>query len=267
MKQMRLLCVAVVLLVCGAVVISCNGRKVEKKSVKGILDAPVGQMHAPDCVEATMGRHVLDDNFEIILQDTLSNVGVWSLLHCVEEESSDAFGLVVVNKGYATAFPGIRHGNNPSARYDTASGNLWFTGGVVEGTGVLAERPYLMRFRENGSAFIVTTIDPYDMQQAICKELMYSVDREKVTLYSGDQELITVTNTVKDMGGFDDDAVWIGEQLTYDISGNDLYVHAVPGVKFVVGKVLHYEDMPTISARVTLNDDGSFTLSELGIEK
>lgn len=264
---MRLFWIAVVLIVCGAAVVSCNGRKVEKKSVKGTLDAPVGQLHAPDCVNATMGRHVLDDNFEIILQDTVSNVGVWSLIRCAEEESSDDFGLVVVHKGYATAFPGIRHGNNPSTSYDSVSGNLWITGGVIEGTGVLAERPYLMRFRENGSAFIVASIDPYDMQQALCKELMYSVSGEDVTLYNGDQELAKVTNTIKDMGGFDEDAVWIGEQLSYDISGNNLYVHVTPGVKFVVGKVLHYEDMPTISARVTLNDDGSFTLSELGIEK
>lgn len=264
---MRLFWIAVVLIVCGMAVISCNGKKVEKKSVKGVLDVPVGQLRSPDCVEATMGRHVLDDNFEIILQDTVSNVGVWSLIRCAEEESSDDFGLVVVHKGYATAFPGIRHGNNPSASYDSVSGNLWITGGVIEGTGVLAERPYLMRFRENGSAFIVASIDPYDMQQELCKELMYSVSGEDVTLYNGDQELAKVTNTIKDMGGFDEDAVWIGEQLSYDISGNNLYVHVIPGVKFVVGKVLHYEDMPTISARVTLNDDGSFTLSELGIEK
>ena len=254
------------MVISGMVVISCNGRKVEKKNVKGVLDAPVGQLRAPDCVESTMGRHVLDDNFEIILQDSVNNVAVWSLVRCSDDQSSDCFGLVVVNKGYATAFPGIRHGNNPKAYYDTISGNLWLTGGIIEGTGVLTERPYLMRFRENGSAFIVTTIDPYDMQQALCKELMYSVDGENVTLYNGDNKLSSVTNTIKDMGGFDEDAVWIGEQLTYDISGNDLFVHVIPGVKFVVGKVLHYEDMPTISARVTLNDDGNFTLSELKVE-
>ena len=264
---MRLFWIAMALIVCGTAVISCKSKKVEKNPVKGVLDAPVGQLRAPDCVEATMGRHVLDDNFEIILKDTVSNVAVWSLVRCAEEQSCDAYGLVVVNQGFATAFPGIRHGNNPTARYDTASGNLWLTCGVVEGTGVLDERPYLMRFRENGNAFIVTSIDPYDMQQALCKELMYSVDGENITLYNGTQELATVTNTIKDMGGFDEDAVWIGEQLSYDISGDDLFVHAVPGVKFVVGKVLHYEDMPTISARVALNDDGSFTLSELKIEK
>ena len=267
MKKMRLFWIAVVLIVCGTIVISCKSKKVEKKSVKGVLEELVGQLRAPDCVDVTMGRHVLDDNFEIILKDTVSYVGVWSMIRCSEEQSCDGFGMVVVQKGYATAFPGIRHGNNPRARYDTITGNLWLACGVIEGTGVLDERLYLMRFRENSSAFIVTSIDPYDMQQALCKELMYAVDGENITLYNGDQELATVTNTIKDMGGFDEDAVWIGEQLTYDISGDDLFVHAVPGVKFVVGKVLHYEDMPTISARVTLNDDGSFTLSDLSIKK
>ena len=266
MKQARILWIAVLLTVCSMVVVSCKGKKTELKPVKGILEEPIGQLQAPDVVEATMNRHVLDDNFENILMDTVTKVGVWSLVRCGEEQSSEGFGLVVVNGGYATAFPAIRHGNNPRTQYDTATGNLWFTGGVMEGTGVLVERPYLLRFREKGNAFIAATIDPYDMQEALCKELTYSVDGEKITLYHDDQELTTVTNTIKDMGGFDEDAVWIGEQLTYDINGSDLYVQAVPGVNFIVGKVLHYEDMPTISARVTLNNDGSFTISELRIK-
>ena len=266
MKKMRLLWIAVVLIVCVTAVVACKSKKVELKPVKGILEEPIGQLQAPAVVETTMNRHVLDDNFEIILEDTVARVGVWSLIRGVEEQSTEGFGIVVVNKGYATAFPAIRHGNNPRTQYDTVTGNLWFTGGVTEGTGVLVERPYLLRFHEKGNAYIAATIDPYDMQETLCKELSYSVDGEKITLYHGDQELTTVTNTIKDMGGFDDDAVWIGEQLTYDISGSDLYVQAVPGVKFIVGKVLHYEDMPTISARVTLNNDGSFTISELRIK-
>ena len=213
-----------------------------------------------------MNRHVLDDNFENILNDSVTKVSVWSLLRGVEDQSSEGFGIVVVNQGYATAFPAIRHGNNPHTQYDTVTGNLWLTGGVMEGTGVLVERPYLIRFHEKGNAYIAATIDPYEMQEALCKELSYSVDGEKITLYHGDQELTTVTNTIMDMGGFDDDAVWIGEQLTYDFSGNGLYVQAVPGVKYVTGKVLHYEDMLTISARVTLSDGGGFTLSELRIK-
>ena len=266
MKQARILWIAVLLTVCGAVAVSCKGKKPELKPVKGVLEEAIGQLHAPAVVETTMNRHVLDDNFEIILKDSVAKVGVWSLVRGVEDQSTEGFGIVVVNQGYATAFPAIRHGNNPRTQYDTVTGNLWFTGGVMEGTGVLVERPYLLRFHEKGNAYIAASIEPYDMQEALCKELSYSVDGEKITLYHGDQELTTVTNTIKDMGGFDDDAVWIGEQLTYDISGSDLYVQAVPGVKFIVGKVLHYEDMPTISARVTLNNDGSFTLSELRIK-
>ena len=33
-------------------------------------------------------------------------------------------------------------------------------------------------------------------------------------------------------------------------------VHVTPGVNFVVGKVLHYDDMPTISATVTMTESG-----------
>ena len=266
MKTVKFLWIAVVLIICGAVAVSCKTKKVEIKPVKGVLENPVGALKAPDAVEATMNRHVLDSCYENILQDTISTVGVWSLVRCGEEQSSDGFGVVVVNKGFATAFPSIRHGNNPSTRYDTITGDLWLTGGVMEGTGVLVERPYLIRFHEKGNAYIAAAIDPYEMQQALCKELMYSIDGEKITLYHGNQELAAVTNTIKDMGGFDDDAVWIGEQLTYDISGNDLYVQVVPGVNFVVGKVLHYDDMPTISARVTLTEGGGFTLSDVKIE-
>ena len=87
------------------------------------------------------------------------------------------------------------------------------------------------------------------------------------TLYNGENELAKVTNTVKDMGDFYEDAVWLGEQISYDISGDQLFVNATPGVNFVTGKVLHYDDMPAISARVTLNDNGSFTLSDIHISE
>ena len=253
-------------LICGAIAVSCKSKKVEKKPVKGVLENPIGSLKAPEIVEATINRHVLDSCYENILKDTVSNVSVWSLIRGIEDQSSEGFGIVVVNKGYATAFPDFRHGNNPSACYNTVTGDLWLTGGVMEGTGVLVERPSLLRFRDKGNAYVAAAIDPYEMQQAFCKELSYSVDGENITLYNGDKELITVTNTVKDMGGFDEDAVWIGEQLTYDISGDELYVHVIPGVNFVVGKVLHYDDMPTICAKVILTEGGGFTLSDLKVE-
>jgi len=59
----------------------------------------------------------------------------------------------------------------------------------------------------------------------------------------------------------DDDAIYIGEQLEYSIAG-PLTVTVTPGVNFTVGKVLIYDDMPFITATVTLNDDGTFTLSD-----
>ena len=268
MKMRKPVCLLIaVMLICGAVSVSCKSKKkVEIKPVKGVLENPLGTLKAPEIVETTINRHVLDSCYENIYHDTVSNVSVWSLVRCVGEQSSEGFGIVVVNKGYATAFPDFRHGNNPSARYDSVSGDLWLTGGVMEGTGVLVERPSLLRFREKGNAYMATAIDPYEMQQALCRELSYSVDGDNITLYNGDKELVTVTNTIKDMGGFYDDVVWIGEQLTYDISGENIYVHVIPGVNFVTGKVLHYDDMPTISARVTLNDGGGFTLSDVKVE-
>lgn len=264
-KTVSLLIAAI--LMCGAVAVSCKSKKkVEIKPVKGVLENPVGPLKAPEIVESTINRHVLDTCYEIILKDTVNNVSVWSLIRGVGDQSTEGFGIVVVNKGFATAFPDFRHGNNPSARYDSVSGDLWLTGGAMEGTGVLVERPSLLRFHEKGNAYLATAIDPYEMQQALCKELSYSVDGDNITLYNGDKELVTVTNTIKDMGDFYDDVVWIGEQLTYDLSGENLYVHVIPGVNFVTGKVLHYDDMPTISARVTLTGDGGFTLSDVKIE-
>lgn len=267
MKKLSFLWIAILLTVCGAVTVSCKGKKVEMKPVKGVLENPIGAQEAPEIVGTTMDRHVLDENFENILNDTAAKVSVWSLVRCGEEHSSEGYGIVVVNKGAATAFADLRHGNAPSARYDAASGDIWITGGVMEGTGVLVERFNLLRFQEQGYAYIAAAIDPYDIQQALCSELNYSVNGDKITLYHGEHELATVTNTVKDLGDFYEDAVWIGEQLTYDVSGPNLYVHTTPGVSFVTGKVLHYDDMPTISARVTLNNDGSYTLSEFSIVK
>ena len=63
-----------------------------------------------------------------------------------------------------------------------------------------------------------------------------------------------------------DDAIYIGEQISYAIEG-PLRVVFTPGVNFTVGKVLQYDDMPDITATVTLNEDGSFTLSNFEIQK
>jgi hypothetical protein len=265
MKQTRLLCIAALMVLFGAVVVSCKGKKAEVKPVKGVLEEPVREGSAPDVVNATLDRHVLDQNFELILNDSVNHVQVWSLMSCDSVTSSEGFGIVVAKDGRATIFADIRHGNTPAARYNAATGELWLTGVSVEGTGVHTERFYRIGFKDDGPHFVAGTIDPYEMQQALCDELKYSVNGENITLYNGEKELATVTNTVKDMGDFYEDAVWVGEQISYDINGDQLFVNATPGVSFVTGKVLHYDDMPTITARVTLNNDGSFTLSDISV--
>ena len=135
----------------------------------------------------------------------------------------------------------------------------------MEGTGVNVERPYLLRFGDDGYASIVNSIDPYEMQQALCKALTYSINGQEITFYAEGKELAKATNTMEDMGGFMDDAIYIGEQIAYGIEG-PLTVHVTPGVNFVVGKVLHYDDMPTISATVTMNENGP-QLSNFKVEE
>ncbi len=265
MKQINILWIALLLSICGAVVVSCKGKKPATKPVKGVLEEAVKEGAAPNHVNDILDRHVLDGNYENILNDTVSKVSVWSLVRCDAGKSSDGFGVVVVKDGRATIFSNIRHGNRPFARYDAGKNELWFTGTSIEGTGTHVERFYKIRFTEDGPAQIAATIDPYEMQEALCKELEYATKGDKIRLFNGDRELTTVTNTVKDMGEFYDDVVWIGEQLSYDIGQDDLYVYVIPGVNFVTGKVLRYDDMPTISARVSLRDDGGFSLSDIGI--
>ena len=68
------------------------------------------------------------------------------------------------------------------------------------------------------------------------------------------------------MGGFMDDAIYVGEQISYSIEG-PLTVHVTPGVNFVVGKVLLYDDMPTFSATVNFTPDSkSIELGELQVD-
>ena len=78
--------------------------------------------------------------------------------------------------------------------------------------------------------------------------------------------MATVADAVPDAGSCDDDWVWIGEQLCYDLSGGHPRVCFTPGLKFVdkqsgsadgtAGLVLIYDDMPTFAAEVVLQDSG-----------
>ena len=97
-------------------------------------------------------------------------------------------------------------------------------------------------------------------------ERRYRINGQTISLYDGDKLLASVTNSVKDMGGFDDDQpLWIGEQLYYDVSSGDPKVIFIPGVKFDSGFVLVYDDMPELSAPFIVDENGLFTIQEITV--
>lgn len=261
MKQW--LAVAAVVALCGMMT-GCN-KGVDQRPVNGTMEEAVAPGDAPQAVYDLMKQVNLDDRYETVMDDKTTGVAVYSLLNCGDTVSSEGYGIVVGKGDVKTALPQLRHGRMPRARYDASTGDLWILGSDMEGTGVNVERPYLLRFDDDSYAHIVNSIDPYEMQEALCKALTYSINGQEITFYAEEKELAKATNTMEDMGGFMDDAIYIGEQIAYSIEG-PLTVHVTPGVNFVVGKVLHYDDMPTISATVTMTDSG-LTLSDFKVEK
>ena len=264
MKQMKQwLMTAALVAVCGSVTGCKPGA--HQLPVNGTMESAQEVGDAPQAVHDAMARVNIDDRYEVVMDDKTTGVSVYSLLNCGDTVSSEGYGMVVGKGDIKTALPKLRHGRMPRARYDAATGDLWIVGSDLEGTGVNVERPYLLRFDGDGYASVVTSIAPYDMQQALCQALTYSVNGQDITFYAEGKELAKATNHITDMGDIMDDAIYIGEQIAYGIEGpaaSPITVSVTPGLNFVVGKVLHYDDMPTISATVTLNDAGGFTLSD-----
>ena len=259
MKEMKQwLMVAAVVALCGMMT-GCKSNA--QRPVNGTMEEAVAPGDAPQAVMDLMKHVNIDDRYETLMEDKTTGVSVWSLMKCSDEVSSEGYGIVVGKGDVKTALPQLRHGRMPRARFDTATGELWILGSDMEGTGVNVERPYLLSFDDNGYASIVNSIDPYEMQQALCKALTYSIDGQEITFYADGKELAKATNKMEDMGGFMDDAIYIGEQIAYGIEG-PLTVQVTPGINFVVGKVLQYDDMPTITATVTLGEDGNITLGD-----
>lgn len=261
MKQW--LMVAALAALCGMMMAGCkdnNGN--DQRPVNGTMDEAFAQGEAPQAVVDLMKRVNIDDRYETVMEDKATGVAVYSLLKCEDTISSEGFGMVIAKGDVKTAMPQMLHGRMPRARYDASTGDLWIVGGIMEGTGVNVERPYLLRFGDDGYASIVNSIDPYEMQVIWRKVLTYSIKGQDITFYAGGKELATVTNHITDMGDFMDDAIYIGEQISYSIEG-PLTVHITPGLNFVTGKVLHYDDMPTLSAPVIVNEDGNISLGEI----
>lgn len=256
----------VFLSVCGLFASCLGGKdKVQLKNVCGTLDSPLAEDSIPDHVKQAMDNAVKFHQHEI-MNDVKNEVSVWSIDE-VDESSTEGFGIVVVKGAKSTSFPQIRNVRQPKARYDSSTCDLWLATSAMEGTGVQVERLYQMQFQEDGQASIVSTIDPYDIQQALCQRLAYTVEGENIFLFIDQQPIDSLTNTVSDMGGFDDDALWIGEQISYDLSLPQPRVVIVPGVKFVTGLVLHYDDSPAFIATFTRDEKGTLTLSDIKVKK
>lgn len=275
----------VVLSVCGLFA-ACAGSK-SIKNVCGTLEGPLAEDSVPAQVKQAMDNAKKIHPHEI-LSDTANDVSVMSIDQA-DEISTEGFGIMVTKGSQSTTFPQIRNVRQPKARYNKATGDLWLATSAMEGTGVQVERLYQIRFKEDGQAFIASTVNPYDVQQAFCKHLGYTTEGEKISIYFDEELIDSVKNTVTDMGGFDEDALWIGEQITFDLtftyhqpccdtpanshSGdshsplNQPRVCVTPGVKFVTGLVLHYDNMPEISANITVDDKGALTLSDIDVRK
>ena len=266
MKKRSIMRMAAALVVVG-ILIGCKGKVAEVKPVCGTLEEAFGLESATQEVQEAMASVALDDRYENTFEDEKEGVAVWSLMRLNDEQSAEGMGIVVVKDGKATAFPDIRHGNQPSARYDAATRTLWFAGGEMEGTGIRVERLYELHIADDGSASIAQSIDPYDMQQALLQRLGYSIDGQSISFYDEKRLLCCVTDTVSDMGGFDEEPIWIGEQLSYDLSAEPIRVLCLPGLKYVTGLVLNYDAMPTIVADVEMSPASSFTINNITIKE
>ena len=243
-------------------VTGCKGKGSGPQPVKGTLEQKLESDSFPKAVHTALmiiEKTPGDERFECILDEKGDNLSVWGLMKCNDSISCEGYGITVVKDGVETDFHKIRHGNQPKAYYDKPQ--LWFVGTPMEGTGVHTEQPYLMLFDKDKHAHIVATIDPYDMQQELCKRIAYSIEGKNITFYADGKPLTTVTSTTQDMGEFYDDPIWIGEQFNY-LVGKKLTLCFTPGLSFVTGKVLIYDDMPTFAATVDLNQDG-FKVSDI----
>ena len=145
------------------------------------------------------------------------------------------------------------------------TGDLLLTTSAMSGTGVRVEWLYLIGYDEVGTAYVKAEINPYDVQQALLQRLDYTIEGDTIALFDGDKLLAKAVNTIKDMGGFDEEApLWIGEQLFYDLSGDEPMLVFIPGVNFTTGLVLLYDDMPTLSASISIDENGKLTIREIG---
>ena len=232
----------------------------EVKPVCGTIDAPVAEDTLPKHVQQAMDKALKYHQYEI-MSDTVNNVSVLCIAEA-DQQPTEGYGITVVKNGTSTTFASMRNTREPRAAFDSASGDLWLSTSAIEGTGVQVERLYKLRF-QGDSAVVAAVLDPYSSQQILCQRLGYTTEGEQITFYVDGKATTTAENTLADMGGFDDDAVWIGENITYDLRDPQPRVCVTPGLKFVTGLVLFYDDMPTLTADVELTAEGNPELTSI----
>lgn len=243
---------------------SCKSTTIDTKPMAGTLDAPLLIDSIPADVQEAMDKALKLHNHEV-MSDTASNVAVFSIDE-IDQTPSEGFGFVVTKGAVSTNFLNIINSRQPQAKYNAKTGDLWLTSCAMSGTGVNVEKLYQIRFQEGGKAYIKNEINPYAVQQELLQRIGYTIDGENVTIYDKDKVLKTVTNTITDMGGFDDESpMWIGEQIFYDLSGDEPKLVFVPGVKFTTGLALLYDDMPDFSAPISIDENGNLTIHEITV--
>ena len=219
---------------------SCQTKQSGIRLVAGILDAPLPADAAPQHVQEAYGQALKVHPFEI-LSDEASSISVCGIGE-VDTTSTEGYGIMVTKDATST------------------------TSSAMEGSGVRVEWLYEIRFHDNDSAYVAAVVNPYEVQQALCQRLGYTLDGDSVTLYDGERQLATAVNSLSDMGGFDtEQPLWIGEQLFYDLTGDQVQLQVVPGMKFATSPVLMYDDMPTLSLPVSLSGEGTPAFGEIAL--
>ena len=266
MKRKYFISLAIAIIAMGMMTAGCKTASVETKQMAGTMEEPVPSDTMPDNVQQALAKAMKYHSHEL-MNDTTNEVCVVSIDE-MDETSTEGYGIQVTKGAMSTTFPNIRNTREPQATYNAKTGDLWLTSSAMEGTGVRVEWLHQIRFGENELAYVKTEVNPYGVQQELLQRLGYTIEGETITIYDGGKQLATVKNTVTDMGGFDDEQpLWIGEQLYYDVSGDEPKVIFTPGVKFTTGLVLTYDDMPELSAPITIDENGLFTIHEIAVKE
>ena len=259
----RLMAAMLVIFGAGLLISLCGGcSKSGHPCVSGTLDGPLEPDPVPVRVLEAMKKAERFHNYEI-MSDTMNSVCVEAVAEA-DTIPTGGYGIVVVKGSVSTTFPDLRNSRCPSARYVRSDNTLWLSCSAMEGTGVHVDRLYKIRFDSDDNAFIASVIDPYTLQRQLCRRLRYVIKGEDVTFYDGSREIAQATNTVTDMGGFDNDRpLWIGEQIQYDLDGDIPCLLVTPGIKFTTGLVLTYDDMPTLAAPLTISETGEVSIGDI----